>query len=225
MSQDDPSVALANFDGRVRLFPMPDVVLLPHVAQPLHVFEPRYRELLAAALDSDQLITMAVLRPGWEDAEEPKPIHPQVCIGRVVSHTPLPDGRSNILLLGCSRAELLRELPEGEKFRVGQAELRPDRYSAEGDVGRAGLQQRLLQTFRGLLPQQTGPIHQQLDKLLAANGTLGMLTDVIASMTELPAQVKLDLLATPDVDRRAKLLLATLEGGGGVKFPPEFSDN
>ncbi len=47
--------------GRARLFPLPDLVMFPHVMQPLHIFEPRYREMLNEALDSDGLIAMSIL--------------------------------------------------------------------------------------------------------------------------------------------------------------------
>ncbi len=60
----------ANFSGVARLFPLPNLVMFPHVLQPLHVYEPRYRALLEEALDDDRLIAMAVLAPGWENDYE-----------------------------------------------------------------------------------------------------------------------------------------------------------
>ena len=63
MSQDP--LTLENFTGTVRLFPLPNLVLFPNVAQPLHVFEPRYRQLMADSLAADRLIAMALLQPGW----------------------------------------------------------------------------------------------------------------------------------------------------------------
>ena len=50
----------------VRLFPLPSVVVYPHVVQPLHIFEPRYRELLEDALADDQTFAMSVPMPGWQ---------------------------------------------------------------------------------------------------------------------------------------------------------------
>ena len=58
---EDLTFDATRFRGKVRLFPLPDLVMFPHVMQPLHVFESRYRELLNAALDSDGLIAMSVL--------------------------------------------------------------------------------------------------------------------------------------------------------------------
>ena len=64
------------FAGTARLFPLPNLVLFPHVVQPLHIFEPRYRQLMADALADDRLIAMALLRPGWEEDYHRKPADP-----------------------------------------------------------------------------------------------------------------------------------------------------
>ncbi|HJS07899.1 MAG TPA: LON peptidase substrate-binding domain-containing protein, partial [Pirellulales bacterium] len=57
---DEPSFSAEQFSGVVRLFPLPNRVVFPHVMQPLHIFEPRYREMLNDALDGDGLIAMSV---------------------------------------------------------------------------------------------------------------------------------------------------------------------
>ena len=57
---------LHTFDGVTRLFPLPKVVLFPLVTLPLHIFEPRYRQMTADALAGDRLITMILLKPGYE---------------------------------------------------------------------------------------------------------------------------------------------------------------
>src|SRR5205085_1976564 len=96
---------LKQFSGMARLFPLPNVVLFPQVVQPLHIFEPRYREMTADALADDRLIAMALLQPGWEaDYEGRPPIHPICCLGRIFAEKHLPDGRYNLLLRGLTRA-------------------------------------------------------------------------------------------------------------------------
>src|SRR5262245_29673524 len=95
------AIPLQNFRGTVRLFPLPNVVLFPHVVQPLHIFEPRYRQLMADALEDDRLMTMALLRPGWEtEYDKRQPIHSMVCIGRIFREERLADGKFNLLLQG-----------------------------------------------------------------------------------------------------------------------------
>src|SRR6185436_7933579 len=92
------------FSGTARLFPLPNLVLYPHVMQPLHIYEGRYREMLEDSLAGDRLIAMALLEPGWEpDYESRPPVAPFACLGKVVTHHRLPDGRYNLLLMGVAR--------------------------------------------------------------------------------------------------------------------------
>lgn len=213
------------FEGRVPLFPLPHVSLFPQVVQPFHIFEPRYRQMLQASLDGDQLIGMAVLRSGWEGAEDPIPLERAVCVARIVSHTPLPDGRSNILLLGLSRGRIIRELPQRELFREAEVELLEDVYVPDGADSRAVLQQRLVDRFRQLLPQFPASSQAQLDKVVSGVTSLGLLTDVIASSAPLPAPLSLGLLAQVDVDERARMLLKAMEPPPLSPYQWEFSDN
>ena len=106
MSQNPSS--LDDFGGTARLFPLPNLVLFPHVVQPLHIFEARYRQMMADALDDDRLLAMALLRPGWEEEYDKRPaIHPMVCLGRIAEEERLADGRYNLMLQGLSRARVV----------------------------------------------------------------------------------------------------------------------
>ena len=103
----------ADFDGVVRLFPLPNLVLFPHVVQPLRIFEPRYRELMGEALQGDRLIAMSLLLPGWEKAYFSQPaVAPMLCVGRVVTHTKETNGDYKLLLLGLRRARIENELED-----------------------------------------------------------------------------------------------------------------
>src|SRR6516225_12385740 len=99
------------------LFPLPNVVLFPNVFLPLHIFEPRYREMTADALASDRMIGMVLLRPGWErDYEGRPPVYPIGCSGVVTHVERLPDGRFNIVLRGLERFRILEE-EHGRAYR------------------------------------------------------------------------------------------------------------
>jgi len=92
------------------LFPLPNAVLFPNVFLPLHVFEPRYREMVADAVASDRMIGMVLLRPGWErDYEGHPPIFPVGCSGVITHLDRLPDGRYNIVLRGLERFRITEE--------------------------------------------------------------------------------------------------------------------
>ena len=104
------------------IFPLPNVVLFPHVFLPLHIFEPRYRAMVADALDADRMIGMVLLRPGWQgDYEARPPVYPIGCAGLITHHEPLADGRSNIVLRGLSKFRVLRE-EDDRLYRVAQIE-------------------------------------------------------------------------------------------------------
>ncbi len=229
---DKPSCSLESFSGVVRLFPLPNLVLFPHVMQPLHLFEPRYRTLLEDALEDDRLITMALLEPGWEnDYEGQPPIHPMACLGQIAMHHSLEDGTYNLLLLGVQRVRLVRELDLTQGFRTAKVELCEDYEPlSHAPEGRA-LPQRLREAFLMVAPMLP-EVQEQFDHLLGAEVPLGVLTDVIGYMLDIDLDAKQRLLEELDVGRRAELLIEHLTAAANcpasaetVQFPPSFSAN
>src|SRR5437762_13434668 len=108
----------------VPLFPLPSVVLFPRAVLPLHIFEERYKAMTADALRARRRIAMALLKPGWERDYYQRPaIEPVVCVGMIVSHERLSDGKYNFLLQGQVRARIVRELATAAPYRL--AELEP----------------------------------------------------------------------------------------------------
>ena len=92
------------------LFPLPNVVLFPNVFLPLHIFEPRYREMFADAIESDRMIGMVLLRPGWkQEYDRRPPVYPIGCSGVITHAERLPDGRYNVVLRGVERFRILEE--------------------------------------------------------------------------------------------------------------------
>jgi uncharacterized protein len=106
---------------RIPLFPLPGVVLLPGTLLPLHIFEPRYRTMVANALAGDRTIGMAMLRPGAAPESEAPEIYRIGGAGEIVESEELPDGRCNILLEARYRFRVLGE-ERGEPYRVGRVE-------------------------------------------------------------------------------------------------------
>ncbi len=95
----------------IPLFPLPNVVLFPRAVLPLHIFEQRYLQMTADALAGTRTIAMAFLKPGWEKNYYQRcvAIDPVVCVGEILTHELLPDGKYNFLLQGRTRARILRE--------------------------------------------------------------------------------------------------------------------
>jgi Lon protease-like protein len=106
----------------IPLFPLPDVVLFPRMPLPLHVFEPRYRKMVADSLQERRIIGMTLLRPGWEsDYDGRPPIYSAGCAGHMEQCEPLPDGRFRIVLRGIMRFRVVQE-HDGQPYRVATIE-------------------------------------------------------------------------------------------------------
>jgi uncharacterized protein len=115
-------VYLATLPSVLPLFPLPDVVLFPRMPLPLHVFEARYRKMVADALEAHRMIGMILLRPGWEpDYEGRPPVFPVGCAGPMEQCESLPDGRYRILLRGTTRFRI-REEHGGQPYRLATVE-------------------------------------------------------------------------------------------------------
>ncbi|MFM8282875.1 MAG: LON peptidase substrate-binding domain-containing protein [Planctomycetaceae bacterium] len=228
MSDDTEPLAFTpeQFSGRARVFPLPNLVMFPHVMQALHIFEPRYRALFEEAIADDRLIALGLLAPGWEQASSARPpLHPIACLCRIATHQRTAEGTYNVLLLGVRRLRLVRELPPTRPFRVVEGELLDDGEPFDRTAAEA-LQQRLLSAFKRAMPKLPDA-QGQLDQLLGSQITLGMLTDIVAYTIDLDLGWKLKLLAETSVLRRAELLLEAMASRprGGRDFPPPFSRN
>jgi Lon protease-like protein len=104
------------------IFPLPNCVLLPGGLLPLHVFEPRYRELTRDCLAGHHLMGIARLRPGYEASYYGRPPVFERCgVGQIICSEELPDGRFALLLRGVARVEIARELPAERTYRRVEA--------------------------------------------------------------------------------------------------------
>jgi Lon protease-like protein len=124
-------VIRVNFGKPLPLFPLPETVLLPHAIQPLHIFEPRYRKMIEDVMQSSGQIAMASFRgDDWKlNYDGNPPLRQAVCVGHVVHHDALPDGRHNILLHGVCRAriEKIMEPMRDRPYRIARlSPLEPD---------------------------------------------------------------------------------------------------
>jgi uncharacterized protein len=222
-----------NFSGTVRLFPLPNVVVFPHVIQPLHIFEPRYRQMTADALAGDRMIALALLESGWEeDYDSCPPIRPHACLTRIIADQKLADGRYHLVIRGLSRIRIVAEEPPGTKlYRTARVELLNDL----GDMTSAAekdLKSRLAVQIQRWLPPEKSVV-EQFQSLLVADLTPGMLCDIFAFALPLDVPAKQGLLEELDVSERAGKLLHHLENTTSINapgsderpFPPRFSEN
>ena len=226
---------LKGFNNRCRLFPLPGVVLFPHAVLPLHIFETRYRQMTEDAIATDKLVTIVqlcsspILKPtsmlGTPAIEE------IACLGQILQHERLPDGRLNFLLLGRKRVRLTREIPTGKLYRSAEAEIiaERDNDSEPDDSQRA----ELIALFRRIF-ERNNEVDPYLAALLENQQPMGILTDIIAHALTMPSIVKQRFLDEPHVGRRVEALRTILrqavlresnEPEESRRFPPPFSMN
>ena len=110
----------------IPVFPLPNVVLFPNVFLPLHIFEGRYREMVADALSGDRIIGMALLRPGFEtDYEGRPPVYSVGCAGLITHSEPMNDGRYNIVLRGLEKFRITGE-DRSKPYRIAHIDSIPE---------------------------------------------------------------------------------------------------
>jgi Lon protease-like protein len=186
------------------IFPLPNVVLFPNVFLPLHIFEPRYREMTADALAADHMIGMVLLRPGWERDYEGRPsIYKVGCSGLITHVERLADGRFNIVLRGLDRIRILHENHD-RAYRQAVVESLPDEPLATED-------RRVIHESRA-----------KLESMLAADPRIGEakippempdqdLINALAQYLDLEPIEKQALLEQPCLRTRAASLVELLE--------------
>jgi uncharacterized protein len=133
------------------IFPLPTVVLFPNVFLPLHIFEPRYRQMIAESLAGDRIIGMVLLKPGHErDYEGAPPIYATGCSGLITHSEQLEDGKYNLVLRGL------------EKFTVNSEEA-----PAAGRLYRSAVISPLDDSMRDGERDELRQERQRLQRLLA----------------------------------------------------------
>jgi Lon protease-like protein len=178
------------------IFPLANCVLLPGGLLPLHVFEPRYRELTRDCLAGHQLMGVARLRPGYETTSYGRPPVFEKCgVGRILCSEELPDGRFALVLRGVARVEIARELPSERNYRVVEAHPLDD---ASYDLQDAHDHQRRLILLCDRLAEvidQGGP---QLRDLVRSFDSPGACADAVAAALVMDADARQELLEARD---------------------------
>jgi Lon protease-like protein len=134
----------------IPIFPLPRVVLLPGEVLPLHVFEPRYRDLVRDAVASHNVMGIVEVRPGFErELPGSPPVREVGCVGYIAAHEELPDGRFLLWLIGLERFRILEELEAVTAYRQVRVRYEPSPDAAPRLAGVSQLREEL----RALLPE------------------------------------------------------------------------
>lgn len=197
---------------RLPLFPLPDVVCFPRTELKLLVEEPRYLRLVKDLVDRDEdarWVGMVLLKPGWTQNYDGRPaIYPGGTASRLVDVESLPDGRTQILLVGDFRFELERELLGAEPYRL--AEVRPveEPWLNEQDAGIRAVRKAMTELLRHVAEQTGERFPLDLSELeeLAGECAFEELVNRVAAGLDLPPLRKLKLLQQPLPERGLSIL-------------------
>jgi len=219
-----------NFGRPMPLFALGQVALMPHAVRPLHVFEPRYRQMVGDALDGSGQIAMAVVARGErarvvmgdsgldveggeglvEAGMEKPALRSAVCVGQIVQHHKLPDGQFAVALHGVCRARIVNEVeaPEGVLYRSAMLEpigLAP--VDEDALVGpRIELSRLLDSTVLRDMADAKAVVKCLVDPEMSTSAILELVTVSLLNDQE----VRYQLLAEGDVGKRAALIRAEL---------------
>ncbi len=190
----------------IPLFPLPSTVFYPGTPLPLHIFEPRYRQMTADALEGERKIGMVLLKPDWEAAYFDRPeIFPMGCVGSIEKEIRHPDGKYNFTLVGLRRFRILREV-DGKLYRCAEIDLLEEQNEQEigekPNVTRDGLIERYRE-FTSLIPKNDS-LKEEPDWNLG--NLLSQFVDRFAYRLDLSLEQKQTFLEEQDVLRRAEFL-------------------
>ncbi|MBL8953767.1 MAG: LON peptidase substrate-binding domain-containing protein [Myxococcaceae bacterium] len=205
--------------GRLKVFPLPSLVLFPGTAVPLHIFEPRYRAMVKDALEADGVFALAQVPPSAvpELVGDP-PLHPIVSAGVVSLNEQLPDGRYNLMLTGVCRARVIAEHAKDKLYREVQAEMLPDDESIGGDA-ELSLRRAVLE-LAARLPQKAAENFVKV----ASRAKGGGLADVVAATLVNNVTRRVELLDELDpLKRLGEVLNEVTAVIARMKAPPNPS--
>lgn len=191
------------------IFPLSSVVLFPGVQVPLHIFEPRYRQMTADALGGSRGIGMAVVAPeyGHEMASDP-PLHPIGCAGAIRQAQELPDGRYNLVLEGTYRFRILDEpgRPAEQLYRRAIVELLEDPYPRDAGEEVARLRGRIVRRVSALVRRGDPASEHQVTAELFDSLDDAAFVNSLCQALSFRLEEKLALLDADSVPERFELL-------------------
>jgi Lon protease-like protein len=187
----------------LKIFPLPGVVVLPGTPTPFHVFEPRYRALLADALAGDRILAVPTLVSEEGAVEQFAAVRPVAGAGFVEWEERLPDGRSHVVFRCLARVRLMEELPTGALYRAFRAEILEDRFPPGGPAALETSMEAVAQLVLELslaLPEESGS--SQFAETVAQLRDPSALADLVAAAVVSDTDARYRLLETLDVAKR-----------------------
>ena len=185
---------------KLSIFPLPGAILFPGLQLPLHIFEPRYRDLVGSALAKDRLIGMIQPQRSADGAQ----LYNIGCVGRIGDVEALEDGRYNIVLDGEARFRVIRELDVTTSFRQVEAEILEDptdEFLSSAERGNFEFEARRFAELQGYAVDWESVA--RLDDETLING--------VAQIIPFDTASKQALLEAPNLSQRCDLMIQLMQ--------------
>lgn len=199
-----------NFGRPMPLFPLPGLVLMPHGIVPLHIFEPRYRQLVGDVLDGERQFAVAMYEHeddvAKRDPGSRPPLRPVVCIGQILHAEQTPDGRYALMLQGLCRARILHEAPSEEGRLYRSAFLMPLEIAEPDESKLEGFRRRIVGAMESDRLADLRDADKFLEHLKDPAIPTSMILEVLGFTYLTDSELRYRLLASDDPIERAALL-------------------
>lgn len=199
-----------NFGRPMPLFPLSGPALLPHGVIPLHIFESRYRELVADVLDGERQFAMAMYETPSAATHlnaAPRPsIRPVVCVGHILHAERTPDGRYALMLQGLCRARVLHEVPAPDGRQYRSAFLMPIDMVEPDERKLEGFRRRITGAIESDRLADLRDSDKFLEHLKDPDVPTSVLLEVLGFTYLTDSELRYKLLASDDPVERAALL-------------------
>ncbi len=193
---------------QVPVFPLPNVVLFPHLDLPLFIFEPRYQQMLKDVTEKDHIFSIALIKEDIDLKEEPLPMHDIVGVGMVKFSTDNDDGTSQIIIGGLSRARLGKQI-QSTPYLIYEIEPLED-IVEEGNEELA-LTERIKELFIRK-EQMTKIVTTEHIENIYQMDDPSRLSDIITFFSTVSFSRKQEVMETLNVNDRLRLVIKLLEG-------------
>jgi ATP-dependent Lon protease len=191
---------------RLPIFPLPNVLLFPNMALPLHIFEERYKRMVTDCLQGDRFLGLFLLQRGWdEEGATPTP-YDVGGMGRITRAVRYPNGSMDILLSGLARVHVLRYVQQ-RPYLIAEIEMWPD--ESDDSEGLEALTRRMVGLFERFVIAKVGEGHELLKNLKLLASPIDLLHLVVTNMP-LDVHAKQEIINLRPIDERITMMITFL---------------
>jgi ATP-dependent Lon protease len=199
----DPSITLPD---QVPVMPLPGALLFPHALLPLHIFEPRYQEMLAHALREQRMFSVALIKPQRSQWNSTDDFFHFAGVGLIRACVGRGDGTSNLILQGLGRARFIG-FEQSAPFPI--ARIEPLESESSNSVETDALGAKVIELY-SRLKSAGRQLPEKVDSYLSQLGDMEMLADLMAATFINDPWRRQQLLEELSLNRRLRLVIQYL---------------